>query len=356
MMAVTLGAALEPYTYDTTVAGGVLKDKNQVVIASSTVTATQAGGPEVAVFNVESFVLEAGAHLFVIGDKPLVIASWDRIEIAGILDAGSTTGELDVTLRVDGSTRIGAGANPAVGCETAFGSPGGNAVSSGGSGGGGGGAFSGNGGRGGIGDTSMQPGGPGGVAVALPSVIRGGCRGGHSGTAGTGVSSPATPLSISVGGNGGGAIELSARVAIVVTGTVTAGGAGGGGAPQGSAAGGGGGGAGGYIGLDAPMVELATASTIAANGGGGGGSAPFAGQGNQGDNAVSAAATAGGAISGGTCGLAGGVGAAGADRNGGMNVLNDSCGGGGGGGAAGYILVRAQTLVASTTQLSPPLQ
>ncbi len=354
--ALTLTAALAPYTYDTTVAGGVLTDRSGTIVMTSDVIAEQSNGPTLAVLNVEGFTLESGAPLFVIGSKPLVIAAWSQISIAGTIDAGSTTNEIDAVTHTDGPQRVGAGANPSALCATSNGASGTNAVSSGGSGGGGGGALSGNGGNGGVGDTTMQPGGPGGVAVSLPTVIRGGCKGGNSGTAGTGVSSPATAASFSAGGNGGGAIELAAREAIEIRGgTITAGGAGGAGAPQGAASGGGGGGSGGYVGLDAPSITIAN-STVAANGGGGGGSAPFAGNGNHGANAASSLRAPGGAISGGSCGLAGAGGSAGTDRNGEMNPMNDSCGGGGGGGAAGYILVWAPTLDVTGALISPPHQ
>lgn len=352
-----LASPQAPYTYDTTTLGGVLTDKDGVVVLSSPVVVTQPDATEVAVLNVEELVVPAGVTIRVVGPKPLLVASWSTIEIAGTLDAGSTTAEVDNTnnAHIDGPVRTGAGANPA-GCGAAVGNAGAAGVSSGGSGGGGGGALRGGGGGGAIGDTSMRPGGPGGTAVAsTPVTIRGGCAGGASGVAGpAAVQAPATSASVSVGGRGGGALELAARQAITLQASalVNAGGAGGAGAPYGSACGGGGGGSGGYVGLDAPMVTVA--GTIAANGGGGGGSSPYAGEGNQGANASDAQQAAGGAVHGGaTCGLAGAAGAAGGTLSGISATGNDSCGGGGGGGGAGFVLVWSPAFDKTGATVSP---
>ena len=72
------------------------------------------------------------------------------------------------------------------------------------------------------------------------------------------------------GGAGGGAIQLSSRMAISITGTIVAGGAGGEGSPLNAAVGGGGGGAGGYIGFDSGSLAIDAGAIVAANGGGGG--------------------------------------------------------------------------------------
>ena len=107
----------------------------------------------------------------------------------------------------------GAGANPATCSATA-------AVAGdrrddddgGGSGGGGGGGFQGAGGMGGPGDTGGEnPGGNGGLMIALPTIVRGGCPGAASGKAGPdgSVTAPSTPSTTAPGGPGGGAIQLS---------------------------------------------------------------------------------------------------------------------------------------------------
>ncbi len=350
----TITASGSPWTYTTTVMGGVLTDKVATVL-SSNVVVQQSDNSMVAVLNVEGLVVEAGATLYVVGDKPLIIASWGSITITGTIDAGSTTHETSATTHIDGPLRTGAGANRVANCSGLTGSQGATAASTGGSGGGGGAAYHGDGGNGTTGDTVMVAGGPGGTRIAqAPMVIRGGCAGGSSGTAGTSaVISPATSATFSAGGGGGGAIELAAMTSLTVStaGIVNAGGAGGGGAPQGSAVGGGGGGSGGYVRLEAPTITLS--GVISANGGGGGGSAPYAFQGNQGSNATTASQAAGGPIyGGGNCGLAGAAGSIGGAFDGPDATGADSCGGGGGGGGAGFIFVATGTL-SGAAMISP---
>ena len=352
-----------PYTYDTTSEGGDLRDSGGTVLMHSPLVIQQTDGSSVAVLSVASVQIDTSVKLNVIGTKPLIIASWSTLAIAGLVDVGSHTTETDATAPIQRSTRIGAGAD--LQCTALAGIAGVDAVATGGSGGGGGGAFQGPGGAGAVGDTGCtstpcpRPGGPGGIAVAAaPAVIRGGCSGAASGAGGPGVVAPATATSSSAGGAGGGALQLAARVSITISGTVTAGGAAGAGAPTGSACGGGGGGAGGYIGLDAPTVTVS--GTIAANGAGGGGSAPFSALPNFGnvgnDGAASAVAAAGGAANtSGTCGLAGAAGAAASMLGGTTATGNDTCGGGGGGGGAGFILYWAQSFSgAGSVTLSPP--
>lgn len=343
---VTITASGSPWTYNTTVMGGVLSDKTNTVLTSNVVV-MQSDNTMVAVLNVDGLVVEPNATLYVIGEKPLIIASWSTIVVTGTIDAGSSTFETNAQTHVDGPLRTGAGANRPAGCGGLVGMQGAMAAPSGGSGGGGGGAFHGDGGDGTTGDTVMVAGGVGGMRVAQsPTVIRGGCAGGGSGTAGgSEVISPATSATFAAGGAGGGAIELSALMSISVAsgGIVNAGGAGGGGAPQGSAVGGGGGGSGGYIRVEAPMITLA--GMLSANGGAGGGSAPYANQGNQGSNALTASQAAGGSsFGGGNCGLPGAAGSVGGLFNGPDALGADSCGGGGGGGGAGFIFVAAGTL------------
>lgn len=355
--ALTITQSGSPWTYNTSSQGGVLTD-NAGVVLMSTVVVTQADNSLVAVLGVDSLAVQAGATLLVTGDKPLLIASWGTITINGRIDAGSVTTEINNTAgaHIDGPSRSGAGANAPGRCGGMIGSAGANAQSGGGSGGGGGGGFRGDGGNGTVGDTVMVAGGSGGARVAQPPmVIRGGCNGGPSGSAGasTGLLTPATAASVSVGGAGGGAIELAAKTSITISGSINAGGGGGAGAPQGSAVGGGGGGSGGYVGLDAPMIAI-TAGTISANGGGGGGSSPYAGNGNQGGNADTAGQAPGGVMfGGGNCGLAGSAGSVGSTFDAPDATGSDSCGGGGGGGGAGFIFLFTSGLSTANPSISP---
>ena len=362
---VHLTAAGSPYVYDTSVMGGELRDKAGTVLMSSPLTLMQADNTFVALLSIDKLTIDAPVTWNVIGTKPLIIASWSTITIAGDLDAGSHETEVDMATRTDASSQVGAGSLDPGTCATRAGSQGFDAASTGGSGGGGGGAFQGAGGTGAVGDMNCsstpcpRPGGPGGMALAAePTSYHGGCPGGGGGKAGTGASAPADQNTIATGGAGGGAIVLAARMDIHVAGTVRAGGAGGAGAPFHTAGGGGGGGAGGLIGFDGQTVEVMGTGVVAANGGGGGGSAPFTSgnaYGNLGtDGQPSLTAAPGGAAQSSGCGLGGASGSAGGTLAGTLATGNDACGGGGGGGGAGHIVVRAQTYThGGSTVVSP---
>ena len=351
-----------PYTFDTTV--GELRDKTSALLYQSSATVQQADQSLVALMNVEGFRLRAGAQLFVVGNKPLLVASWSEIDVSGIIDAGSHATETDPSAHSWSTTHLGAGAN--VDCATHAGTVGTSALSSGGSGGGGGGAFNGSGGNGSGGDMCgggcPRPGGPGGMKFTTPpSVIRGGCPGATSGTAGSGAQSPSTSTTVAAGGGGGGAIELAARTEIRITGQVLAGGAGGAGAQSGAASSGGGGGSGGYIGLDAPRVVIT--GVVAANGGGGGGSGPFSDLPARGwpgaDGQASVMPAPGGdggslhpATANPVCGVSGAAGGA-VSANGANATAMDACGGGGGGGGAGFVMVFSTMFDGSSGAISP---
>lgn len=331
------------WTFDTDT--GMLTPSVGVAIMPAGTKITQAGGIDAYVVSLEGLAIEANGTLRVIGSMPLIVASWQQIQIAGSIDAGSTPAQ------------PGAGANPASECDLALvtsAQPGQIAVSTGGSGGGGGGAFGGRGGHGGIGDNPQGPlGGAGGAVRAAPTIVIGGCSGAPSGQAGPG--DTGDPTAVSVAGIGGGALQLTARVSITITGRVLASGGGGGGAPAGSAAGGGGGGGGGFLGFDAPAIGW-NGATIAANGGGGGSSGPFAGVGVVGqDGQPSATQAAGGTAT--SCAEAGMVGGAditpdGADST---NPLY-SCGGAGGGGGVGFVLTWGDLATTGSPMISPPAQ
>ncbi|HEY5934305.1 MAG TPA: hypothetical protein VIU61_06720 [Kofleriaceae bacterium] len=345
-------AAASPYTYDTTTSGGVLKDKDGLVVSMSDDVVMQPDNSAVALWNLSSLTLPQNVVINIIGSKPLIIASWDTMQIDGALDAGSHTAEIDGPAGIDATVQLGAGASSAS-CTTLAGGPGANGVATGGSGGGGGAGFYGTGASGSTGDAGSgnTAGGSGGMSLT-PTVIRAGCAGGASGTAGAGaVVSPATSESKANPGSGGGALVLAVRnsLAVGANGRVVAGGGGGAGSPQGSACGGGGGGSGGYLGLDAPTIMVS--GVVAANGGGGGGGSGFANQGNKGGDggANDMRAPGGMAIPGLDCGERGGRGGAGAiiSIDGETNTTVDGCGGGGGGGGAGHVLVWSGGFTAS---------
>jgi hypothetical protein len=163
-------------------------------------------------------------------------------------------------------------------------------------------------------------------------------------------------------GGGGGALQISARESIQITGTIHAGGGGGGGgASAESIAGGGGGGSGGAVLLEAQTVIVD--GKILANGGGGGGGGGETRGGTDGWSAGTRtdpvdAASGGSGDSGGGCALYGttsggwgGTGARGvaAATEGGPSDSVSGCfnyafvGGGGGGGGVGRIRINTKT-------------
>ncbi len=323
----SLTDALSGFSWDTDT--GELKGKMGTVILVTTMTMTQADGPDVLLASVNDLTMEAGATLTVTGDRALLIAVNGTAQIDGDITANAVLGTAGpggsgFTTDLCPSEQTG---NPGTAGTPATG--------------GGGGGFQGNGGRGG------NTGGLRGVGLAAPpTVIRGGCAGGGGGV-GTGAGAPR--------GGGGGAIAIDARIAIQIGagGSISAGG-GGGSSGRAFYGGGGGGGSGGLIGLNAPLITVA--GTLAANGGGGGGGASDIGTGGNGNTgAASANAAAGG--SGATASTVGACGKGGNGSFGGTLDAQDGttvpCGGGGAGGGAGFILFWSPTQTVTGT-VSPP--
>ena len=283
------------------------------------------------VISVQRFTIADTATLRVVGSLPLLVLSWSDITIAGSLDAsskrtatglerGAGSGRSDCS-----APRDGAGEQD--------------------SGGGGGGGFKAGGGSGGTGEGN-HAGGMFGGSISEPTLVIGGCDGADGGDTGTAAS----------GGAGGGAIQLTAKAAIVVesTGRIHAGGTGGTGGT--GEAGGGGGGSGGFIGLDAPTVVVRSNALIAANGGGGGVGCD-GGDGDDGeDGKLDTSTAAGGPGTSCTRGNRGGAGGARSLLAGGAgSPSNSGGGGGGGGGGAGYIFAWAGTLTVQGAD-SPAIQ
>ena len=305
-------------------------------------------GAQLGVFTFRTLIVAPDATVQLSGPRSAVFVVGTTATISGTISAraGCAT---DRSCAGPGGG-VGATLTVAAGC-----GPGGNGQSDpndmtggdGGGAGGGGGAIGGAGG-------SAGPwfGGTGGIAclTADNEPLVGGSGGGGGGPGNLDATPPR-------GGGGGGAFQLTALDRIVVTGTIISGGAGGAGGLGGvtsvaNASAGSGGGAGGAILLEAPVVDVAAGSVLAANGGGGGGGGIFSVSGEAGQdggaNAVPAAggAPASGATRGGLGGAAmtaaGTAGDAPSDRN-----------AGGGGGAVGRIYVRAlQPAIAGT--VSPP--
>lgn len=288
---------------------------------------TQAGANPAHLLSVESFVVESGATLRVVGDAALIIASWSEIRIIGTISSESLRGE------------PGAGANPET-CAAA--EPGGSTAFCGGGGGGGG--LSGLGGPGGDGESTANLGGAGGQGLALPDALVGGCPGATSGSGSIG-GVRADP------GEGGGALALAASSRVTIDGgQINVGG--GGGAGGSACSGGGGGGSGGILVLDAPTVSAINGAILAANGGGGGSGDDVLGvpgsAGQMGDTPA-----LGGA--GGNTGVGGRGGAALVPAGGeGITTGGLEGGGGGGGGGVGYVAIHGQSYSQSDSTVSPP--
>jgi hypothetical protein len=316
------------YSGDTVLDTGVIANCNQ--------TMAQTGGPELCI--VVGTTVTVGGTLTAIGSRALVLIATDSLTVSGTLDLSSTA--------ADGRRRAGANQGS---CST----PGAGADDTGGSGGGGGAGLGTKGGVGGIGDLNdngppvgQGKGGIAGAVQAMPTVLRGGCRGGDGGAG--------DMQHRSLGGDGGGAVYLIAGNAIHILGDVFASGAGGGATPGavGAEQGGGGGGTGGMIGLDAPSLEIL--GRVVANGGAGGGGGGSIGGSPGGDGTTTnwnAPATAG--AGGGTGGLLGGNGAPGTAIGATTNLDGSNNDGGAGGGAGGLGIIVVHGVIGGGSRMSP---
>lgn len=207
--------------------------------ASVGMTSQLTGGPEVALIFVNDLIVEATGSLVVIGSRPLIILAAGMARIDGPIDITPTVARL---------------------CPAP--TPMNNASAFSGGAGGGGGGFGTAGASGGTGHpTASAPAVGGGGEAGAPSLepLRPGCAGGQGEAVFGGM--------MSLGGTGGGAIQISARGALQLASSIEASGqAGADGAPG---AGGGGAGAGGAILLEAATITL-TNARLCANGGYGG--------------------------------------------------------------------------------------
>ena len=285
---------------------------------------TPSAGPALCV--VAGTTITVNGLLGATGTRPLVLLATSgslTVTSVGTVDASSFRGG-----------KIGPGSN-FTGC-AAPGSPG-NA--SNGAGGGAGGSFGTRGGNGGAGGGGQ---GGGAASAAMPTFLRGGCRGGTGGTAsGAGGS----------GRDSGGAVYLLANTSLILDGRIDASGSGGDGAPSGKG-GGGGGGSGGMIALwGRTGITVGLTAVVFANGAGGGGGADASVGGGNGFESTGPATVALGGL-GGATGTAGGDGSTGSVS--GQPAAASSKGGGGGGGGGGVIRnVSGQPITAGS--FSPPI-
>lgn len=267
----------------------------------------QAGGPEILVLKVRTLTIRGPARIVATGARALAVAAAFDIVIEGRLDASAS------------ATAAGASATGACIAPSA-------PIASGGGGNRYAGSNSSHGDLGGQAQPTLQP------------ILVGGCAGGAIG--------------VTAGGAPGGAIQLISRTQIAISGGGILSVAGGGGrafaAPEDGLNRATGGGAGGYIALEAPVIQVAPTASVV--GRGGSGAAAKSGQtslrmdGVAGDAEVSAATVPGPTCTG--CGFGGDGGLVGGPPGQGAQ---GSTGMGGGGGSVG----RA-TLAARTSAVSPP--
>ena len=280
----------------------------------------QDSGPELCV--IDGSTIAVTEHVVVTGERVLVLLAANEVSITATLDASSIAG-----------TRSGTAARTT--CPSMTGE---NGTS--GAGGGGGGTFGYIGGPGGAGQMGTATPAIGGApASVMPqTAVVGGCSGGNGGI---------TVGAAAAGAPGGGAIYIIAGARIHVAGAINA--SGGGGPGGGAKNGGGGGGSGGFIALDAPMLQI-DGHVFARGGGGGGGGGTTSGGLPGRDPAADAPASGG---------LAGGGGSGGGDGCGTPNgttggiTSSATAGGGGGGGGCGRIRLYGSRMGSGTFSPMP---
>lgn len=277
------------------------------------------------VLAVQNLTVTATGRLHVVttdtkNAPPVILAVFGSADIAGSILAHSSRGQFVLpgagTFEQDCGPRAG-----------------GAGVFAGKGGGGGGGGFSASGAPGG-GSTSVNAaGGQAGAAeapaTALPLPLRGGCVGGTGGR---------PDKQGSLGGAGGGALQVSVKGTLKLSGTVSASGMGGAPADD-ETSGGGGGGSGGTVILEGAGIEVSSTARLTSNGGGGGGgnkNGSIAGPGADGSTTLPVQAPGGSA----STGSAGNGGAGGSVLGAAQGGITSIDGGGGGGGGTGFIYVR----------------
>jgi len=284
----------------------------------------QSSGPKLGIFAVKSLTIPAGVTASAEGGDPLVIVALGDIVVDGTLLGSSVTDPY----------WLGPGAQQQSGNENVAGAGSGGGAAGTPMSSAGGAGYCGAGGDGASLTGSASKGGASwGTAALVPLVA-----GSDGATGGVGP-----------GGNGGGAIQLTACGALTVAGLIDVGGQGGTasgvydstGAISQQASGGGSGGA-----ILLEGASVAVTGTLAANGGGGGGA-------THGSDATSDGQSApGGTTS--TDKAAGGGGGAGATADGQPGQSQAASTAGAGGGAAGRIRINAKPSRATLTGMISP--
>jgi hypothetical protein len=289
---------------------------------------TQASAPMLRIVNLSSLDIPSGASVRVTGVHALLLVVHGSARIGGVLSVSSAGGPAPVQGPGATDAACGGAGLGKNGMASGSLSPGGGA---------GGGAYGRDGGDGsdGQGPGAGNKGAKGSTnGVAMLEPLRGGCRGGRGGDTSLAGDQGGAP------GRGGGAVALTVRETLTLTGIIEANGSGGRGGLQGGG-GAGGGGSGGAIFLEAGTLAMAGGSLCANGGGGGeggdGGISPSPG-GPGGDGTCTATPATGGATAESTGGAGGSGGAT--DVNAGNAQPPEDAGGGAGGGAVGRIRLR----------------
>jgi len=310
------------------------------------------GTPSIAVLAVARLAIEPDALLRGTGHRALLVAAADTITVDGAIDVAAgcpVAPEIPDRDRLwcggpgggDGGHPEGGGQTGATGC-----APGGNGDAGvfTAENGGGGGGFGSAGGHGGGFDGNGSD-SAGGIACGAETLEP---LGGGSGGGGAGYRASGSDDNRTAGGGGGGALQLTAGIAITITGTIDAAGEGGAGTaqagsftPPGGDGGGGGGGGGGIL-LEAPALTIAATARLTANGGGGGAGITVDQRGERGRRERTRAA--GGLDDAGTGGGAGAIGSGGDEAATDGAAVGDGSSGGGGGAGRIHLHAAATTL------------
>ncbi|MFT5354522.1 MAG: hypothetical protein ACI9KE_001727 [Polyangiales bacterium] len=287
--------------------------------------------------------LEIRGDVRVSGFRPLVILAAGTVRITGSLLADAEGTDPGPGGGVGGTSGMAGGFNPG---QPGLNGVGANAFPDSGGGGGGGGHAGGSGGDGG--GAGIASGGNAFMSSYFGEPLHGGSGGGRGGTG----------RSAGDGGGGGGAIQISARGGVEISGSaiIDLGGGGGAGGRDGDAedfniGSGGGGGSGGVL-LIESAGNISIDGAVFSPGGGGGGAAGCRTRGDADDGGEDSPTNVGGGASGRSCsgdggtygasGGAGGVDGVGTDGN--SNARSGANGGGGGGGGGLLVLRGANRL------------
>jgi hypothetical protein len=308
----------------------------------------EAGAPPLGVFSFAGLELPASVTLRGVGPAALVVLACGDVTIDGTVSVGAAqyTDGTGTLRRVPGPGGSDAGLGFGAGGDGVWDA---SLLAAGGGGGGGYGGSGGPGGSGGYFGAVLI--GAAGRLHGEPELVP--LRGGSGGGDGAFEFAPRGR-----GGPGGGALQITARGALVVRGRIDAGGLGGTGGGDDYYGGGGGGGSGGGILLEAERLVVETGAVIAANGGGGGsgtGYSAYGYQSNPGQRGEARLTPAAGGADPGTFGCAGGAGSGATEIHGGSVgcISGDDTYGGGGGGGAGRIRLNSITGEIARNALSP---